>query len=368
MGFSGPFPILLDALSSTGLKLTIFKKNLHPRRVFRIARARRSAVVNVFVALSADGITGYGEASPNSFYDETAEGVSHALRGAKPWIEGLRVRSVSDIEHLWNELWARLAPSRAAQCAVDLALWDWLAKAEQTSVGTLLWGRNPAPVATFCTLGLSTPEELGSKIDELEGFPLVKLKSDQTADLAPVRHVRSRSRARIAVDANGSWSPSSLGALSSCLETMGVEFLEQPLPDSAAREWVAKPLALPVMADESCVTEADLDQLPALYSGFNIKLVKCGGLTAGARMARKGAERGLSTMVGCMLESSLLIGAGAALAQGTKYADLDGAWLLSDDPFDGWRFESGMLEPGDPLGFGAEPKPGVFSESADTSA
>ncbi len=319
-------------------------------------------MANVFVALSADGITGYGEASPNSFYDETAEKVSHALRGATPWIEGLRVRSVADIERLWDELWARLAPSRAAQCAVDLALWDWLAKAEQTRVSALLWSRAPAPVATFCTLGLSTPEELESKIDELEGFPLVKLKSDQTADLDPVRRVRARSRARIAVDANGSWAASRLEALASSLGTMGVEFLEQPLPDSAAREWSAPALALPVMADESCVTETDLDRLPALYSGFNIKLVKCGGLTAGARMARRGAERGLSTMVGCMLESSLLIGAGAALAQETKYADLDGAWLLSDDPFDGWRFESGMLLPGDGFGFGAEPKPGVFGE------
>ena len=346
------------------MKLTISSKSLHPRRVFRIARARRSAVANVFVALSADGVTGYGEASPNSFYDETAEKVIHALRGAMPWIEGLRVRSVSDIERLWDELWARLAPSRAAQCAVDLALWDWLAKAEQISVGALLWSRNPAPVATFGTLGLSTPEELESKIDELEGFPLVKLKSDQTADLDPMRRVRARSRARIAVDANGSWAASRLEALASSLGTMGVEFLEQPVPDSAAREWSAKALAIPVMADESCVTEADLDQLPALYSGFNIKLVKCGGLTAGARMARRGAERGLSTMVGCMLESSLLIGAGAALAQGTKYADLDGAWLLSDDPFDGWRFESGMLVPGDSLGFGAAPKPGVFDEPA----
>ena len=91
------------------------------------------------------------------------------------------------------------------------------------------------------------------------------------------------------------------------------------------------------MADESCVTEEDVARVAAHFAGFNIKLVKCGGLTPALRMARRGRECGLRTMVGCMLESSLLIAAGAVVAQATDYADLDGAWLLSDDPVRGWE-------------------------------
>ena len=100
---------------------------------------------------------------------------------------------------------------------------------------------------------------------------------------------------------------------------------------------------------------ADLDGLAASFCGFNIKLVKCGGITPGLRMARRGLQKGLRTMVGCMLESSVLIAAGAVVAQQTDYADLDGAWLLADDPFTGWRFENGVLHPPAAPGLGARP-------------
>jgi L-alanine-DL-glutamate epimerase-like enolase superfamily enzyme len=106
------------------------------------------------------------------------------------------------------------------------------------------------------------------------------------------------------------------------------------------------------MADESCVTAEDVERVSGHFAGFNIKLVKCGGLTPALRMARRGRELGLRTMVGCMLESSLLIAAGAVAAQITDYADLDGAWLLADDPAEGWVFERGMLYPGEGTGFG----------------
>ena len=118
-------------------------------------------------------------------------------------------------------------------------------------------------------------------------------------------------------------------------------------------------LPVPVMADESCVTVEDVERVPGHFAGFNIKLVKCGGLTPALRMARRGRELGLRTMVGCMLESGLLIAAGAVVAQITDYADLDGAWLLTDDPVKGWLFDRGALLPAEGPGLGVEAG-GVF--------
>ena len=96
--------------------------------------------------------------------------------------------------------------------------------------------------------------------------------------------------------------------------------------------------------------------MPGRFSGFNIKLVKCGGLTPALAMLRKGQSLGLKTMTGCMLESSLLIAAGAVVAQQTDFADLDGAWLLDDDLFQGLPMQNGTLTPSPQPGFGVEPR------------
>ncbi len=353
------------------MKLHSFVIELHPRRAFRIARPSRTRVRNVFARIEADGISGHGEASPNAFYNETAEGVMERLAEAQSAIGGLKIRSVADVEKAWETLWPVVAPSRATQCALDLALWDWLAQREGVSVAELAWGTAPGPVRTFCTIGLSTPEELKEKTAELLGFPLIKIKSDQHADLAAVRWVREQSPGSlVAVDANCAWiagpagsdgeearpavdAGSRLAGLAEELQRLGVEFIEQPFPPEADPRLPRLDSGLPLFADESCVTEEDVERVAATpFSGFNIKLVKCGGLTPARRMACRGQDLGLKTMVGCMLESSVLIAAGAVIAQQTDYADLDGAWLLSDDPFSGWEFERGVLSPPTATGLG----------------
>jgi len=149
------------------------------------------------------------------------------------------------------------------------------------------------------------------------------------------------------------------------LAALGVLFLEQPLSPASGEEMpgLLALSALPILADESCVTQEDVEAMPGRFSGFNIKLVKCGGLTPALAMARRGRALGLRTMVGCMLESSLLIAAGVVVAQLTDFADLDGAWLLRDDPFEGLPLRQGVLAPGTGPGFGVEPCDGeLFSK------
>ncbi len=311
------------------------------------------------VRLECDGVAGFGEASPNSFYGETWEGVAAKLEAARVWLGTLEIQSVEDIESAWVEAWKYVAPSRAAQCAVDLALWDWLARREGGSVAELVWNEKARAVVSFCTIGLSTAEELAEKISELDGFPRIKIKSDAAASMEAVERVRERSGAMIAVDANCAWSAEGIPALAASLARIGVEFIEQPL---APGEDALLPVecALPILADESCVTEADVERIADRFDGFNIKLVKCGGLTPARRMAERGRALGRKVMVGCMLESSALIAAGAVIAQRTDYADLDGAWLIADDPFTGWKFERGVLTPPDAPGLGVEPVSGLF--------
>jgi L-alanine-DL-glutamate epimerase-like enolase superfamily enzyme len=343
------------------MNVTLTVRELHPRHVFRIARPRRNPIRNVFLKIERDGVTGYGEASPNAYYEETADSVLAKLHEARGFIASLQPRSPDDLAEIWRESWPLLRPSRAAQCARVLALWDWLARSQQRSVAALIWGAPPAPVSTFCTIGLSSPEELEAKLAELRDFPLIKIKSDASVDLTPIRYVRQHSRAIIAVDANASWSAERLPSLAADLAQLGVTFLEQPLDPKQNDQLARDGFALPIIADESCVTEDDVEQIAPHFSGFNIKLVKCGGLTPALRMLTTGRRLGLKVMVGCMLESSLLISAGAVIAQRTDFADLDGAWLLSDDPFTGLAFERGrLISSGGAVGFGVTPDAVLF--------
>jgi len=347
------------------VKISTRAWELHPRNVFRISRVPNpAATVNVFLRLERDGIAGYGEASGKRYYGEEPAAVAAKVMGLQSFLEARRVESPADIAAIWKEVWPMIAPSRATQCALDVALWDWLGKRLGVTVAELALGAKPRAVVSFATIGLSKPEELERKIAELEGFPRVKIKADASGSLPTIEQVRAAMPgALLAIDANCAWGSLDAAEIAEELARLKIDFIEQPLPPAQQTEMPAfcELMPLPVIADESCITEPDVERMPGLFTGFNIKLVKCGGLTPALRMALRGKEIGLRTMVGCMLESSVLIAAGAVVAQLTDYADLDGAWLLGDEPARGWTFERGTLGPRDGAGLGVGLGGVVFS-------
>jgi L-alanine-DL-glutamate epimerase-like enolase superfamily enzyme len=308
---------------------------IEPRDAFRIARKRSVPFANVFLRAKRDGITGWGEASPNPFYGVSAESVSEKLHATADWLCTLKLESIADLEQAWADSWTFLAPDRAAQCALDLALWDWLAKYRGLSVCELALGRPAQPVTSFATIGLSTPEEFAAKLAVLRGYPRIKIKSDAQADLEPVRQAKAALGSEIAIDANCAWAIENLNARTGAARTLGVSFIEQPLPPEFDFVMIRGACTLPFFADESCVGEEDVDRLSRHFDGINVKLVKCGGLREGLKMIRIARECGLKIMVGCMIESSLLISAAAQLTPLVDYADLDGNLLIADDPFRG---------------------------------
>ena len=320
---------------------------------------------NVFLRVEDEGgFIGYGEGAPSKFFGEHVDEVHARLAQAAQWLGGVEVQSVADIGRVWNEAQPLLKPFRSAQATLDIALWDLVAKREGVTVAELALAEKPRPVKTFVTIGLSDPDELKAKVAELRGFPLIKVKMDQGVDLAAVRFIREETGATLAVDANRAWKDVDLPELSKRLADIGVIFIEQPLPveDDARMEEMLPLSRLPVVADESCASMEDVERMPGLYSGFSIKLSKCGGLTPALEMLRRGRELGLRVMVGCRLESSLSIAAGAVIAQQTDYSDLDGAWLLGNDPFSGLPLRKGELAFSNGSGLGVEPMAGLFKQ------
>ena len=207
-----------------------------------------------------------------------------------------------------------------------------------------LWGLtlDRIPLSDY-TIGIDTLEKMVSKMAEYAGWPIYKIKLGTPDDLRIVAELRRHTSAVFRIDANCGWTAEETIANSRELKTLGVEFIEQPLPadDWEGMERVFAESALPVIADESCQVEEDVARCHGTFHGVNIKLGKCGGMTPARRMIRRARELGMKVMIGCMTESTVGISAIAQFLPLLDYVDMDGAELIARDIATGVRLEHG---------------------------
>jgi len=310
------------------------------RHVFTISRGSTAVQSTLVVQLSVGDVHGYGEATTNSFYGATIESMSASLESVRSLVEGALLK---DPLELIAALARKLPGQEFALSALDQAIHDLWGKLRRKPVYQL-WGlkTDKIPLSDY-TLGIDTPEKMVAKMREMPGWPIYKIKLGTADDLAIVRELRRHTDATFRVDANCGWTPDQTIALAPVLAELGVEFIEQPIApgDEAAARQAREGSVLPLIADESCVTEGDVDRCNGLFDGINIKLVKCGGLAAARRMIARARELGLSVMAGCMTESTVGISALAQLLPLLDYVDMDGAVLLARDVAIGVRLERG---------------------------
>ena len=197
--------------------------------------------------------------------------------------------------------------------------------------------------ASNYTIGLDTIERMAAKMDEYADWPIFKIKLGTADDLKIVRELRRHTSAVFRVDANCAWTADEAIVNARELKELGVEFIEQPL---AAGDWagmrrVFSQSALPLVADESCQTEEDVERCQGVFHGINIKLSKCGGMTPARRMIAHARGLGLKVMMGCMTESTVGISAIAQFLPLLDYVDMDGAELIARDVATGVRLDRG---------------------------
>ncbi|MGQ0715082.1 MAG: dipeptide epimerase [Gemmatimonadaceae bacterium] len=326
---------------------------LRTRHPFTIARGGSSEFRVVWVRVTdSDGSEGWGEASPSRFYGETADTVVAVLPRLAAALEGLETWSLEDIDH---ELDEAVRFNGAAKSAVSAALHDLAAKRLKVPLWKM-WGLNPskAPRSSF-TIGIGEVAEIRRKVSEAAEYPILKVKLGSNHDEEILRVIREGAPDKVLrVDANAAWTPKQALRMMDTLVDHGVEFVEQPLPahDIDGLRFVRERAPLPILADESCVTSADIPRLVGAVDGINIKLAKCGGLREALRMIAAARTHGMLVMCGCMIETSLGITAAAHLAPLLDYADLDGAALVSNDPFIGASIAGGRITLRDAPGLG----------------
>ncbi|WP_375446231.1 dipeptide epimerase [uncultured Fibrella sp.] len=339
------------------MELLLHRFDLRLRHTFTIAHDSRDVQQTLIVELRDGALSGFGEATANPYYGITIDRMITDLGQVRSQIE---TADWSSAEALWELVHDALKTNPFAQCALDEAAHDLVAKRAGKPLYAH-WGLDPTPIPlTNFTIGLDTPAVMLSKMQEMP-WPLYKIKLGRgDDDLALLRLLRQhcdtdRGPVRFRVDANCGWTAEQTLAYAPELIELGVEFIEQPLP---AGDWVgmARLCAespLPIIADESCIAEADVARCANYFHGINIKLTKCGGLTPARRMIAEARQRGLSVMVGCMTESSVGISAIAHLLPLLDYVDMDGSLLITNDPATGVTFDYGQVRFADSNGTGA---------------
>ena len=317
-------------------RLTVHRESWPLARAFAISRGSRTTAEVVVAELAEGAIKGRGESVPYGRYGETVEGVIAALEAMVEAVAG----------GLDREALQAAMPPGAARNALDCAFWDFEAKAAGKSVSRLAKIEPPHALTTAYTLSLDTPEAMGRAAAEQAQRPLLKLKLTGEGDLERVTAVRCAAPgSRLIVDANEGWSVDHLLRYAPALAELGVALIEQPLPADQDDALAGVPHAIPVCADESCHTSADLDHLMGKYEFVNIKLDKTGGLTEALALASAARARGFRIMVGCMVGTSLAMAPAVFLAQDAEFVDLDAPLLLARDRQPGLRYDGSVVFP-----------------------
>lgn len=334
------------------MNCTYHAYNLAFRHPFTISRGTKTHQPTLIVELEYMGLKGYGEAPAISYYHIPVEKMIADLEEKKAFVEKFAFMSP---ERYWHYLHHLFPQNSFLVCALDMAAWDLYGKLKQKPLYDL-WGMDPGkgPVTDY-TIGIDTVDKMVAKMKEMP-WPIYKIKLGVEDDIKIMQALRAHTDAVFRVDANAGWTAGEALDKIPRLKELGVEFVEQPL---AKEDWEGmKTLygqsSLPLIADESCVQEEDVEKCGGYFHGINIKLTKCSGITPARRMIATARAMGMKVMVGSMNESTLGSAAIAQLLPALDYVDMDGPLLLREDLATGIRMEHGKVTLPTAPGLGVE--------------
>ncbi|MEM1121326.1 MAG: dipeptide epimerase [Bacteroidota bacterium] len=334
------------------MQLQIHPLRLPLKKPFTITHGTFHYREAIVVELMEDGLSGFGEATVITYYGKSLAQFLSILKEHRPFIECQTIQD--DPTQLWQTLYPIFKNHPFVLCALDVAAHDLWAK----KLGLPLyeaWQLSPknVPLTNF-TISIGTIDNMLAQMAEFPN-PIYKIKLGTKEDVAIIKALRQQSDAIFRVDANGAWGVAETLRNAVELKKLGVEFIEQPLPkeDWTGAKILFQQSVLPIIADESCQVEADIQRCYQHFHGVNIKLMKCGGFTPALRMIQQAKTLDMQVMVGCMTESSIGISAIAHLLPLLDYVDMDGALLLEADPAIGVKVQAGKVNYSGNFGIGA---------------
>lgn len=319
---------------------------------FTISKGTKTHQPTFIVELENTGIKAYGEAPAISYYNIPVEKMRDDLESKKTFVEKF---AFTEPERYWHYLHHLFPQNPFLVCALDIAAWDFYGKLKQKPLYEF-WKLDPsAGPLTDYTIGIDTIDNMIAKIKE-KPWPIYKIKLGTPDDVVIMKALRKETDAIFRVDANAGWTLQEAISKIPVLKELGVEFVEQPLAkdDWEGMKILYKESILPLIADESCVYEKDVDKCVGHFHGINIKLTKCSGITPCLRMIQQARKQNMKVMVGSMNESTIGTAAIANMLSLLDYVDMDGPLLLNEDIARGLTFEFGRAKLSGLPGLGVE--------------
>ncbi|KGJ90959.1 N-acetyl-D-Glu racemase DgcA [Colwellia psychrerythraea] len=312
------------------ISLTVTRETWPLAKPFVIARGSRIETEVVKVTLNQDYFSGSGESVPTARFGEDVATVIAQIQSVATKLADCS----EDLDNCRKQLQQWL-PAGSARNALDSALWDLNAKIKQISVSEQLNFVEPKNIITVQTISIDSPENMGKAAALLQDFPLLKIKLNQELIIERLNAVHANApKAKLLIDANESWDIELLEYVDKSVKYLPILLIEQPLKAGEDGILKGRNFSLPIGADESCHTCADIAYLADRYDVINIKLDKTGGLTEGVKLAKLAKAHSLQVMVGCMVGTSLSMAPGLVLATQASYVDLDAPLLIkADRPF-----------------------------------
>ena len=335
----------------TKMKFTFKPYTLQLKHVFTVAVNSRTTTPVMLTEIEYDGIKGYGEASMPPYLGESHETATKFL--SKVNLE--QFNDPFEMEDILEYVDSIEEKNPAAKASVDIALYDLVGKL-MNEPWYKIWGydKSKTPYTSF-TIGIDTPEVVKQKTKEASIYKVLKVKLGRDNDKEMIETIRSVTNTPITVDVNQGWKDKNLALdMINWLKEKNVEFIEQPMPKEQVDDiaWLTQHSPLPIMGDESVQRIPDVIKAHGVFSGINIKLMKCTGMREAHKMLNLARSLNMKVMIGCMTETSCAISAAAQLSPMVDWADLDGNLLIKNDPYEGVTVVDGKITLTDYPGIG----------------
>ena len=337
---------------SDHLKMNFFPYELKLKHVFTVSSYSRTTTPDIQVEIECDGMKGYGEASMPQYLGQSVESVTQFLQR----VDLSQFKDPFQMEDILGYVDSLSPGDTAAKAAIDIALHDLVGKM-LNAPWYKIWGlnRDKTPSTTF-TIGIDSPDMVKQKTRECaDKFNILKVKLGSDHDKELIETIRSVTCLPIAVDVNQGWKDRAMALdMIFWLKEKNIVMVEQPMPKEMKDDmaWLTEHSPLPTFADEAVQRLRDVKDIEGIYSGINIKLMKCTGMREAWKMVNYARARGLKVMLGCMTETSCAVSAAAQLSPVADFADLDGNLLISNDRFSGMKVVKGKITLPDSPGIG----------------
>lgn len=335
----------------TKMKFTFKPYTLELKHVFTVAVNSRTTTPVMLTEIEYDGIKGYGEASMPPYLGESQE-------TATAFLSKVNLEQFDDpfeIENILEYVDSIAEKNTAAKASIDIALHDLVGKL-MNQPWYKIWGydKTKTPYTTF-TIGIDTAEVVRQKVKGASEFKLLKVKLGKDNDKEMIETIRSVTDVPLTADANQGWKDKHYAIdMINWLNEKNVLYVEQPMPKEMIDEnaWLTQNSPLPILGDESIQRMTDLIKMKDVYSGVVIKLMKCTGMREANKMLNLAHSLNMKVMLGCMTETSCAISAASQLSPMADWADLDGALLIKNDPYEGMKVIDGKVTLSDYPGIG----------------